>query len=506
MSSKEFDTIVIGAGVSGLSCAAHLAKAGKKVVVFEQNKRPGGYCCSYVRKGLVFDPGAHWIIDGDSFNNLLQEFGVDPIEFVQLKAVYRILGPTKYVDILMSERNLFEKSVRRSFPNIKDSALNQLIDLSQLLMEEMSQMPTDSPELVSLFSKISMGVKILTKAKNMKKYSTMKLHDLLLELFPGEEYKDLRAALHIVPGEDATAIALLVFIALGMSGSAYGPKGGAQKIPDALAKAVKKNGGKIVYSKRIKKIKLEENKVSGVVLDDKSEYLATTVVAALDAKQLYYQLLDPLLLPKKLKKRLEETPIADSWFSVSLVTDLDPADYDFDGSDVLFLNTNNIVEAGIPNNPEINAFVGKFNTLHDESFRLSKAKDNHHGIHLLAPATLDYENFWKAGPKLNRGKRYESFKTKYAQTLVKRLEERIPKLSDHIVDMDISTPLTYHRYTLNHGGSGLGWQDMILWKQKISFIKGLYHCGMWSFPGPMVEPSISSGKNAAELVLKKLNK
>ena len=248
MTVEQYDTIIIGAGVSGLSCAAHLAKAGKKVIVFEQNKRPGGYCCSYTRRGLIFDPGAHWIIDEHGFNNLLIELGVDPIEFIQLKAVYRILGPTKYVDILMSERELFEKTMRRSFPTVKDSTLEELIDLALLLKEEMNTIPTDSLELLSLFGKVSMGFQMLKKAKNMMKYSKMKLKDFLEEMFPEDEYKDLRAALHIIPGEDATAIALLIFIALGISGSAYGPKGGAQQIPDSLARAVKANKGKIIVN------------------------------------------------------------------------------------------------------------------------------------------------------------------------------------------------------------------------------------------------------------------
>ena len=503
---EQYDTIVIGAGVSGLSCAAHLAKAGKKIIVFEQNKRPGGYCCSYIRRGLIFDPGAHWIIDGEGFNFLLAELGVDPIEFTQLKAVYRILGPTKYVDILMSKRELFEKTMRRSFPTIKDAALEELIELALLLEEEMNTMPTDSLELLSFFGKASMGFQMLTKVKNMMKYSRMKLKDFLEEMFPDDEYKDLRAALHIVPGEDATAIALLIFIALGMSGSAYSPKGGAQQIPDALARAVKNNKGKLAYSKRVTKINLEGKKVVGITLDDKTEYFARSIVSSIDAKQLYYQLLNPELLPKKLKMKLEETPIASSWFSVSIVTDLNPADYDFDGTDVLFLNTNDIIEAGIPNNPEINSFVAKFNTLHDDSFRTSKARENYHGIHILAPATFDHNNFWRAGSKLNRGKRYEKHKIDYANILVNRLEQKLPGLSKHIKHMDVSTPLTYHRYTLNHQGSGLGWQDMIMWKQKVPYIKGLYACGMWSFPGPMVEPSIESGKNAAHLVQKYLKK
>jgi len=233
---------------------------------------------------------------------------------------------------------------------------------------------------------------------------------------------------------------------------------------------------------------------------------AKSVIAAIDAKQLYYELLKGVEIPKKLSQKIDESAVSGSWVSVSLVTDLNPADYDFDGTDILLLNTNDVAEAGKPNNPEYNGFVAKFNSLHDESYRTGKAKDNHHSILLTSPATIEYQNYWKAGKKLNRGKKYNEFKKKFAMKLIQRLEEHIPNLSNHIVQMDISTPVTYHRYTLNHKGSGLGWQDMSLWKQRLKFVKGLYHAGMWSFPGPMVEPSIESGKNAAELVLRDYRK
>ncbi len=502
MSTDSFDTIIIGAGVSGLSCAAHLARAEKKVLVLEQSERPGGYCCSFIRKGLIFDPGAHWILDGPGFNELLESFGVEPIEFKQLEAVYRILGPTKYVDIMMSSKELFVKSMRRSFPHIRDEDLEELIEIAKLVKYEMENMPTDSRELISLLGKLRMGVSMLLNARNMLKYNSMKLQDFLTELFPGEEYKDLRAALHIAPGEELTAIALLVFLAFGMAKSAWGVKGGAQEIPNALAKAVKQNGGKIQYSKKVTKITIEEKKVVGVVLDDKTEIRAKSVVAAVDANQLYYELLKGIEIPKKLDKKLKETPISGSWFSVSIVTDLNPIDYEFEGTDVLFHCTNNVVEAGKPNNPDRNSFIAKFNSLHDKSYITENAKEDHHSIFLMSPATIDYQNYWKAGKKLNRSKKYEKVKEKFAMKLIKRMEEYIPDLSKHIISLDVSTPITYHRYTLNHLGSGLGWEKMILWKQRLKFVKGLYHSGMWSFPGPMVEPSIESGKNAAELVLR----
>ena len=60
--SVSNDTIVIGGGIAGLSAAAHLAKAGKKVVLFEQHDKPGGYYTSFVRDGIIFDITAHWTV------------------------------------------------------------------------------------------------------------------------------------------------------------------------------------------------------------------------------------------------------------------------------------------------------------------------------------------------------------------------------------------------------------------------------------------------------------
>ena len=46
--------IVIGSGLGGLSCAAILAKAGKKVLVLEQHDQAGGCCHTFIEKGWNF--------------------------------------------------------------------------------------------------------------------------------------------------------------------------------------------------------------------------------------------------------------------------------------------------------------------------------------------------------------------------------------------------------------------------------------------------------------------
>ena len=54
---NNFDVIVIGSGIGGLTSAALLSRAGKKVLVFEQHDQCGGCCHSFTEKGFEFDTG-----------------------------------------------------------------------------------------------------------------------------------------------------------------------------------------------------------------------------------------------------------------------------------------------------------------------------------------------------------------------------------------------------------------------------------------------------------------
>jgi all-trans-retinol 13,14-reductase len=61
--TDDIDIIVIGSGMGGLSCAAILARLGRKVVVLEQhNDVCGGGTHKFDLKGYTFDSGLHYTV------------------------------------------------------------------------------------------------------------------------------------------------------------------------------------------------------------------------------------------------------------------------------------------------------------------------------------------------------------------------------------------------------------------------------------------------------------
>lgn len=86
--TRDFDDLVIGAGMAGLTVAALLAADGRRVLVLEAHDTPGGYAHTFQAGDYRFCAQVHYIFgcgEGEPVHELLTRVGLaDEVRFVRL--------------------------------------------------------------------------------------------------------------------------------------------------------------------------------------------------------------------------------------------------------------------------------------------------------------------------------------------------------------------------------------------------------------------------------------
>ena len=121
------DVVVIGSGISGLTTAALLARAGKRVLVLEQHDQAGGCCHTFYEKGYEFDTGIHYI--GEMRNNtivrfMLQQLTAGQLQWTNMDDAYDIVllgepsapGGVERYPIVSGSRERFVDNLVEQFP------------------------------------------------------------------------------------------------------------------------------------------------------------------------------------------------------------------------------------------------------------------------------------------------------------------------------------------------------------------------------------------------------
>ncbi|PIO31395.1 hypothetical protein AB205_0102260 [Aquarana catesbeiana] len=127
----NLDALVIGSGVGGLTVAAALAKAGKKVLVLEQHDQAGGSCHTFQEHGFEFDVGLHYV--GQMHEGGMLRVIMDQLTEGQLQ--WNLLGP-QYDSIkighkvyrLHAGKAEFPDTLKKQFPG-EEEAIEKFVAL-----------------------------------------------------------------------------------------------------------------------------------------------------------------------------------------------------------------------------------------------------------------------------------------------------------------------------------------------------------------------------------------
>lgn len=96
MEIPEYDTIVVGGGIAGLTAAVYLSRARRKVLLIEKNKEFGGLVSSFKRDGFHFEAGVRALESAGIVLPMLDDLGIQ-LDVVRSKVSVGI--EDKIVDI-----------------------------------------------------------------------------------------------------------------------------------------------------------------------------------------------------------------------------------------------------------------------------------------------------------------------------------------------------------------------------------------------------------------------
>jgi phytoene desaturase len=474
---EKYDVAVIGAGIGGLTCAAYLAKQGKKVKVFEQHHTPGGCCTSFSRKGFKFDAGVLHLTGGKksgAFQRVLSALQIED-EFKFKEQFQRFIFPGLTLDSSRDAEDLPGK-LKELFPQ-ESKGITNLFDIIKSIYEDIKKLPALSPLL--------------------KKYKTSSFQELVDEHIKDAKLKALvNANWHLwYPPWHYSAIDYAALLVTEQTRGYFYPLGGIQTVPDTLVRILKSYGGGIDYKTFVDRILLEKGKAVGIETRKGKQVQAAQVVSNIAARATFLNLVGEENLPEDFVKTLSRLEVSLSAFYVYLGVDIDPRTASIDAPETIVYETYDNAKEWhrlLKGELAIPCFGIAIPTLVDPSLAPS-------GKHVVIIMTM--------APYYLAGKSWREEKERFARNLIARAEKLIPHLSQHIVVQDAATPLTYERYTLNTMGAAMGWafspQMFMKRLEQKTPIPNLYLAGHWAMPGGGVPAVALSGLRAARMILDK---
>ena len=464
--SESWDVVVIGSGLGGLTSAACLASAGRRVLVLERHDVAGGNATVFrrhpragtegdaPRQEFEFDVGVHYIGEcqpGGLFPSIFNALGVgDRVQFNELDpdGFDTVVFPEVEVKI-PAGWDRYEAAVVEAVPGDRAAVERCVRTLSDIARESRERyIPgAETPTFDRWVGRT------------------------LAELFDECELSSTARAilghwggLYAGAPSQTSAVTHAGIVHHYMNG-AYYPAGGGQVLAARLIQVIEALGGEVRCLARVDHVMVYDDRcVQGVELADGSRIDARLVISNADHLRTVQHLVD-----------------ARHW---------DPATIEFAanaqmtlGLAVVYVVVDTDLTADLPNtnyhvfsNADHEAVYASLDAgeLPEGdwaylAFASKKDPDNHHvcppghtNFQIMTLAPRGWE-FWGVedgpadGPSYRRNETYRQRKAELTERMLNAAEKVLGPFRDHIVHIETATPLSHQRYTHATGGTSYGY-------------------------------------------------
>jgi prolycopene isomerase len=499
----QCDVVVIGAGISGLTAAALLSKAGLHVVVVEAESSVGGCIAGFERKGFKFDSAIHWLNQCGEDGFIYRIFNYLDVGFPKCKALTRIrrIKGDSFDYLLTNNPDDLRDQLIKDFPDAA-KGIRKLFACGKILGDRLHLYTNlmRTRETMSLLELGLYGLKMGYWVLPMFRHIGVPVEKGLYRYFKNSNIKKILSA-------EEEMLGVLIPIGWAYSKDYQAPPvGGSRAFPIWLNKLVESSGSKVLLKHRVEKVLVDTDKAVGISLKNGGTICSRFVLAACDVETLYEKMLPKELIPLNLRKRLHDADLYDSAVMINIGLDCEAADLGFN-EEMISLSRDDVPKPDrLSGDPlKVNLCILS-SSLRDPTLA-PKGKGT---LTIFCHAKFDYKDNWKTGNGLERGSTYNAFKREYANILIGRVEKTLaPELGKHIEVMDIATPITYWRYTGNRYGSMMGARPTKKnIKSKIAHyrtpVKNLLLGGHWSEYGGGLPIAVKAGTNTSLLILREI--
>ena len=433
--ADEYDVVVIGSGLGGLTAANILARDGMKVLLLEQHYKLGGLATWFKRPGgHVFDISLHGFPYGmvKSCRRYWSKEIADSI--VQLKGV-------RFDNPMFSLTTTFD---RQDFTNLLTSDFG---------VEE---------QAVTRF---------FDAARSMNFYDDQEktTGQLFEEYFPGREDVVRLLMEPIVYANGSTledpALTYGIVFSNFMSKGVFVFQGGTDKLVKSMEKELKANGADVRINCEVEKINVKDDAVESVVVNGRT-IRCKAVVSNANLRSTIFSMVgkdhfDASFLEDAGGVRLNNS-------STQVYMAMNPEDtVDRETGDLLFSSTAERFQTDLLLSRDI--------TSRTFSFYYPDTRPEKRARTLIVSSTNANYSDWADLDKDG----YEASKQDLIDTTFDALEKYVPNCRERITHVEAATPVTFEHYTKHvHGASfGTKFEGLAVSRKLPQQVTGLYHAG-----------------------------
>jgi len=383
-------------------------------------------------------------------------------------------------------------------------------DKERTLNEWLTSAPEDARAIRKLFKRITALSPMqmpITDIKGVKKEKSAARASGMLKMLPAlptynrlgkvsvSEYvaaftnPGLQLVLSGVVPKESPASSLLLTLATITSGDGGYPQGGSLGLAERMRQTFVSLGGNLQLNTKVDKVSIRNNKVEGVEVEGEM-IAADAVVVSAETVAALRNLFDT------------DVPAQEAWLQ-KLQGAAKP-------SNCTFIAVGLRVDL-----PEAPAFVLPKPIRYRNFEEVALGMHNYHGYPDHAPegGTVlttafidDSYDFWKEAQE--RGV-YKEEKQKLADQVVEALESKWPAIRGQVEVVDVSTPLTYERYTSAYHGAWMTrhhpGDKIVQYPGEVASVPGLYFAGHRLMPPGGMPAALASGRTAAQLLCRQFD-